>query len=94
LKSKTDTYQINSNKDTFYGKTNDSIGYLFPFNDNVFDCNILEERSIEPDDYIMTNTGYNYLQCVDEDGKTIIEEYYNTIYPDADVKNDMWTNDA
>ena len=42
----------------------------------------------------MTNTGYNYPQYVDEDCKNIIEEYYNTIYPDEDVRNYMWNNDA
>ncbi len=42
----------------------------------------------------MTNTGYNYPQYIDEDRQKIIEEYYNTIYPDEDVRNYTWNNDA
>ena len=94
LKSVTDTCQINFNKDKFFESKIDSIGYLFAFNDKVFDCNTLEVRNIEPEDYIMTNTGYNYPQYVDENCKEIIENYYNTIYPDEDVRNYMWNNDA
>jgi hypothetical protein len=94
LKSITDTCQINFNKDKFYESKIDSLGYLFAFSDKVLDCNTLEVRSIEPEDYIMTNTGYSYPQYVDEECKTIIEKYYNTIYPDEDVKNYMWNNDA
>ena len=94
LKSIIDTCQINFNKDKFYETKIDSHGYLFAFNDKVLDCNTLEIRNIEPEDYIMTNTGYNYPQYVDEDCKNIIEEYYNTIYPDEDVRNYMWNNDA
>ncbi len=63
-------------------------------NDKVLDCNTLEIRNIEPEDYIMTNTGYNYTQYIDEDCKNLIEEFYNAIYSDEDVRNDTWNNDA
>ncbi len=36
----------------------------------------MEDRDIEPEDYIMTNTGYNFPQYVDEDCKNMIGEYY------------------
>ena len=34
-------------------------GNLFAFSSNVFDCKTDKLRNIEPDDYIMTNAGYN-----------------------------------
>ena len=42
----------------------------------------------------MTNTGFNYPENIDEKSKEIIEDYYNTIYPDEDVREYMWFNDS
>ena len=42
----------------------------------------------------MTNTGYNYPTYFDEEMKVIIEDYYKTIYPDYEVCEYMWNNDA
>ena len=44
--------QIESSK-----KINGCFSYLFAFSEKVFDWNTLEVTIIEPEDYIMTNTG-------------------------------------
>ena len=59
-----ETCKIDFNKDRFYESKIDSLGYLFAFNNKVLDCNTLEIRNIEPDDYIMTNAGYNYPEYI------------------------------
>ena len=42
----------------------------------------------------MINTGNEFPEYVDDDLKTIIEDYYKTIYPDEEVREYMWNNDA
>lgn len=82
------------NNSLFFEKKIDSQGFLFAFNNKVLDCNKKEIRNISPNDYIMTTTGYNYPEYIDNNIKEIIENYYNTIYPDKDVCEYMWNNDA
>ena len=82
------------NKSDFYETKIDSLGYLFAFNNKVLDCNTKEIRKIRPADFIMTTTGYDYPEYIDDEIKTTIEEYYKTIYPDEDVCEYMWNNDA
>jgi hypothetical protein len=86
--------KIDFNFSKFYENKIDSNHNLFAFNNKVFDCRTCEIRNIKPDDYIMINTGYDYPEFIDEDLKLIIENYYNTIYPNEDVKNYMWDMDA
>ena len=43
----------------------DSKGYLFAFINKVLDCKTCEIRDIEPDDYIMITTNYNYPEYTD-----------------------------
>jgi len=85
---------IDFHQPKFYENKIDSKGNLFAFKNKVFDCKTLEIRPIKPDDYIMNNTGYDYPEYIDEDCKTIIEEYYKTIYPDEEVRSYMWYNDS
>ena len=47
---------------------------------------LLKFVGIKPNDYIMNNTGYDYPEYTDGDLKTIIEDYYKTIYPDEEVR--------
>ena len=86
--------KIDFNRSHFYEKKLDSKGYLFAFRNKVLDCQNKEVRYIKPDDYIMTNTGYDYPEFIDEDLKIIIEDYYKTIYPEDDMREYMWDNDA
>lgn len=86
--------QIDFNKSKFFENKIDSNGYLFAFKNKVLDCRSLEIRDIRPDDYIMINTGYDYPEYIDDELKTIVEDYYKTIYPDEDVREYMWNNDA
>jgi P4 family phage/plasmid primase-like protien len=85
---------IDFNKSKFFETKIDSNGNLFAFKNKVLDCRTLEIRDIKPNDYIMNNTGYDYPEYTDEDLKTIIEDYYKTIYPDEEVREYMWNNDA
>lgn len=85
---------IDFNKSQFFETKIDSNGYLFAFKNKVLDCRTLEIRDIRPLDYIMLNTGYDYPEYIDEDLKGTIEDYYTTIYPDAEVREYMWNNDA
>lgn len=90
----TNMAKIDFNFSKFYETKIDSNHNLFAFNNKVFDCRTCEIRNIKPDDYIMINTGYDYPEFIDEDLKLVIENYYNTIYPNEDVKNYMWDMDA
>lgn len=86
--------KIDFNKDKFFEKCIDSKGSLFAFNNKVFSCRTKEIRDIRPDDYIMTTGGYDYPENINENNKIIIEKYYKTIYPNPDVYEYMWDNDA
>ena len=48
-------------KNDFFEKFIDKKIELFAFTNCVFDCNDKKFRPIEPTDYIMTTTGYNYI---------------------------------
>lgn len=85
---------IDFNKSKFFETKIDNNGHLFAFNNKVLDCRTLEIRDIRPDDYILINTDYEYPEYIDEDLKTIIEDYYKTIYPDEEVREYMWNNDS
>jgi hypothetical protein len=85
---------IDFTKSKFFETKIDSNGFLFAFKNKVLDCKTCEIRNIKPNDYIMTNTGYDYPEFIDEDNKKIIEDYYKTIYPDEDVLEYMWNDDA
>ena len=85
---------IDFNKSKFFETKIDSNGNLFAFRNKVLDCRTLEIRDAKPNDYIMINTGYDFPEYVDEDLKTIVEDYYKTIYPDEEVREYMWNNDA
>jgi len=85
---------IDFNKSKFFETKIDSNGFLFAFKNKVLDCRTCEIRDIRPNDYIMINTGYDYPEYIDEDLKIVVEDYYKTIYPDEDVINYMWDNDA
>ena len=63
----TETSKIIFNKDEFYESKIDMNGNLFAFSNKVFDCKTNKLRNIEPDDYVMTNTGYDYPEYVDEE---------------------------
>ncbi|KAJ1639302.1 hypothetical protein T492DRAFT_832926 [Pavlovales sp. CCMP2436] len=94
LKGVVDMTMIDFSKNCFFEKKIDSYGNLFAFSNKVFDCRTEEVRDILSSDYIMNNTGYIYPEEIDEKAKTIIEDYYTTIYPDDDVCKYMWNNDS
>jgi hypothetical protein len=65
---------IDFNKSKFFETKIDSNGYLFAFKNKVLDCRTCEIRDIKPDDYVMTNTGYEFPEYIDEDLKKVIED--------------------
>lgn len=85
----TETSKIIFNKDRFFESKIDMNGNLFSFSNKLFDCKTNQFRNIEPNDYVMTNTGYDYPEYVDDESEKILMEYFKTIYPDEEVENFM-----
>ena len=74
-------------KDGFYEDYIDSKPYLFAFKNKVYDFRTKELRTIKPDDYIMTNTGYDYPECVEEKNTVFINKYFNTLFSNTEMKD-------
>jgi P4 family phage/plasmid primase-like protien len=85
---------IDFTKSKFFETKIDSKGFLFAFKNKLLDCRSLEIRNIRPDDYIMTNTGYDYPEFIDEDYVKKFNKYFETIYYNKDVCEYMWDNYA
>jgi hypothetical protein len=81
-------------QDKFFETKLDSNIHLLAFNDKCLDCKGKVIRNIEPKDYISITTGYNYPIYKDEECEEIINNYYNTIYPDEAVREYMWNNNS
>jgi P4 family phage/plasmid primase-like protien len=75
------------NKKGFYEECIDSKEHLFAFKNKVYDFNKCELRNIKPDDYIMTNTEYDYPDNVNEDDIVFINNFMETILPDEEMRN-------
>ncbi len=75
------------NKKGFYEECIDSKVYLFAFKNKVYDFNKNELRPIRPDDYIMTNTEYDYPTNINDDDITFINNFMETIIPDEEMRN-------
>lgn len=73
--------------DDFYENVLDSKGNLFAFKNKVFDFTTNQLRDIKPKDYIMTHTGYNYPENVEKQNTDFIQKYFDTLFPDDEVKN-------
>jgi len=65
----------------------DTNAHLFAFSNKVFDFEEKTLRPIKPTDYILTNTGYDYPEYDCEDDRKFIQEYFNTLFPDAELKD-------
>jgi P4 family phage/plasmid primase-like protien len=74
-------------KEGFYEDYIDSKPYLFAFKNKVYNFKNNELRYIKPDDYIMTNTGYDYPEYVDDENTDFINKYFNTLFPNVEMKN-------
>jgi P4 family phage/plasmid primase-like protien len=75
------------NKKGFYEECIDSKGHLFAFKNKVYDFNKNELRNIRLDDYIMTNTEYDYPDKVNDDDIAFINNFMETILPDEEMRN-------
>jgi len=74
-------------KKKFYDEYIDSKPYLFAFKNKVYDFNKNELRPIRLDDYIMTNTGYNYPIDFNDDDIAFLNKFMETILPDEEMRN-------
>jgi putative DNA primase/helicase len=74
-------------KSKFYEDLIDSNSHLFAFSNKVFDFNTNTYRPIKPLDYIMTNTGYDFPEYVEDCDVKFLEEYFETLFPDTEKRN-------
>lgn len=74
-------------KSKFYEDLIDSNSHLFAFSNKVFDFNTNTYRPIKPLDYIMTNTGYDFPEYVENCDVKFLEEYFETLFPDTEKRN-------
>lgn len=74
-------------KDNFLEDKIDSKPYLFAFSNKVFDFRTNTLRYIKSDDFIMTNTRYEYPEYADENDTRFIEDYFKTLFPDEQKRN-------
>lgn len=73
-------------KEGFYDDYIDSKPYLYAFKNKVYNFNTKELRYIRPDDYIMTNTGYDYPEFIDDENTDFINKYFDTLFPNQTIK--------
>ena len=74
-------------KEGFYEDYIDSKPYLYAFKNKVYDFRTKELRYIKPDDYIMTNTGYDYPEYVEDENTEFINKYFDTLFPNTEMKD-------
>jgi P4 family phage/plasmid primase-like protien len=74
-------------KEGFYEDYIDSKPYLYAFKNKVYDFKTKELRYIKPNDYIMTNTGYDYPEYIEYENTEFINKYFDTLFPDAEMKD-------
>ena len=75
------------NKKGFYEECLDSKGHLFAFKNKVYDFSKNELRPIRLDDYIMTNTEYNYPDNINDDDIAFLNKFMETILPDKEMRD-------
>jgi P4 family phage/plasmid primase-like protien len=68
----------------FFEKFIDKKVELFAFNNCVFDCDMKKFRPIEPTDYIMTTTGYDYNSNVEQKYIDELVDILNAIQPNTE----------
>jgi hypothetical protein len=74
-------------KDKFLETHIDRKAYLFAFSNKVLDLTTNTVRNILCSDYIMTHTGYDYPEYVDEEHTKFLVSYFSTLFPNADMKD-------
>jgi P4 family phage/plasmid primase-like protien len=74
-------------KEGFYEDYIDSKPYLYAFKNKVYDFRTKELRYIKPDDYIMTNTGYDYPEYIEDENTEFINKYFDTLFPNKEMKD-------
>jgi P4 family phage/plasmid primase-like protien len=74
-------------KEGFYEDYIDSKPYLYAFKNKVYDFRTKELRYIKPDDYIMTNTGYDYPEYIEDENTQFINKYFDTLFPNEEMRD-------
>ncbi len=88
-------------KENFKEDFLDSNTHLIAFSDKLFDFSLKPDkpkdkdltindfvRYIKPDDYISTNTGYQFPEQCDEEYSYILDKYFNDLFPLIDSIDD------
>jgi P4 family phage/plasmid primase-like protien len=73
-------YEVLYIKENFYDDYIDSKPYLYAFKNKVYDFRTNELRYIKPNDYIMTNTGYDYPEDIEDKNTEFINKYFDTLF--------------
>jgi P4 family phage/plasmid primase-like protien len=74
---------LNSSK--FYETKLDSKTHIFAFNNCLFDFRFNKIRDIQPDDYVFTTTGYDYVQEINEEIQNDIWNFFKSVYPNEEM---------
>jgi len=83
-------------KENFKEKYLDSNTHLFAFSNKLFDFSLKKEnptindfiRYIKPNDYILTNTGYDFPERCDEVMTTKLNNYFDDLFPVIEIQDD------
>ena len=75
------------NKEKFYEDLLDDKTHLFSFNNKLYDFKLNKIRLIKPNDFIMTTTGYNYPDDVDDADIKWVENYFKMLFDDEEMYN-------
>ena len=65
----------------------DRNGYLFAFNDGVFDLHTCEFRAIVPSDFISNTSGYNYPKKSDVNVRKAIQSFLDGIFENNETRD-------
>jgi len=68
-------------KENFYEDKLDSNTHLLAFSNKVFNMTSNKIRDIIPNDYIMTHTGYEYPENVEDEFVNFLDTYFKTLFP-------------
>merc|ERR1712216_885538 len=58
---------------------------VFCFNNVAFDLTTGKQYKVKKEDYITMNTGYDYVEPLDEDVE-VIKQIFDSIFPDPEMK--------
>jgi len=85
IKNIIDTCTTFLNSSKFYETKLDSNTHIFAFNNCLFDFHLNTIRNIQPEDYIFTTTGYDYVEEINEEIENEIWNFFKSVYPNENM---------